>query len=308
QAHHVPVRDDLVVGPRNEEVARHPLGAVARARHRGAENHPVAMGGAAGECPTTAEAVATLDPLDLADGHVRRAHPRIGILAPHVLRGAIVEQRQLPVVNREHGVDPCAAHASGGQRSRDVEVHLGRQFESAETRRLQHLEEARLRELVDGRRGHLPGLDGRAFTRAQYRHELHRPREQGARPLRLTRRLHDARSGCGATRRRSALRPSMTMIRLTTRTSVLIQIAGEKSWPRNIIAASAGPAPKPTVWMQPIATTTRPRESAFAQTPDNSGCARFHAKLKMIPDAMSAAGATCPTSSQKLTRDAPPLT
>ncbi|MNZ99284.1 hypothetical protein D3C78_1186030 [compost metagenome] len=106
QAHHIPVVEDGVVRAGDQE------GAVVRAvtfllrRHHGAEEGPLAVLAAGGKAPAAAEAEAAVHAGDLAHRHVGRGDQYARILAPDILRRAVVEQCQLPVVDGHHAEHP----------------------------------------------------------------------------------------------------------------------------------------------------------------------------------------------------------
>ena len=61
---------------------------------------------------------------------------------------------------------------------------------------------------------------------------------------------------------------------------------------------AAGPKPMPNVWIDPIAQTTRPSQSASQQIPDSSGCAKFHDISSSTIAMAKAVDDTLPTSSK----------
>ncbi len=80
-----------------------------------AEQRPVAMTAAARIAPVAAETKAALGHGGLAGRHQRRADQRRGVAAPHLLRGAIVQQRHEP-----------GMHAGARRRSRRSTCRLRR--------------------------------------------------------------------------------------------------------------------------------------------------------------------------------------
>src|SRR5262249_39261705 len=95
QARHVPGVDARIVLAREEKDA--PLGRFAvAARDERPEQRPVAMDAAARITPTPAQAMAAGNGARAAGGHERGADQTRGVLAPNLLRRAVVEQRHEP--------------------------------------------------------------------------------------------------------------------------------------------------------------------------------------------------------------------
>ncbi|MNO42905.1 hypothetical protein D3C76_331070 [compost metagenome] len=149
QAHHVPVVDDRIVAARHQEGAVVRRAAGFLRRHHGAEEGPLAMLAAVG-----------------------RRDQHAGIVAPHILRGEVVEQRQLPVVDGYHAKYPRRRHAAFGQGHLHFEEVLRLQLVAFPARRLEDAEEPRLVEIADGFLGQLATRGGRWRAFAQYRHQL----------------------------------------------------------------------------------------------------------------------------------------
>ena len=95
-----------------------------------------------------AQAIATVDPGDLAHRHVGGRDQYTGILAPDVLLGAVVKQRQLPVVNGHHAQYPGGGHAALGQCHLHPEEHSRVHLITLVAGRLHDAEEARILHLA----------------------------------------------------------------------------------------------------------------------------------------------------------------
>ena len=83
------------------------------------------MVAAAGVFPVPAQPKSALDRLALAARHQRRADQRAVVLAPDLLRGAVVEQRQQPGMDADHAIDPGDRHVALAERHLDLEVGRG---------------------------------------------------------------------------------------------------------------------------------------------------------------------------------------
>src|SRR3546814_8406108 len=81
----------------------------------------------------------------------------------HVVGGFRVEQRDLPVVDADHAVDPRGRHAPFGECHADVVEHLRVHFIAAIALGLKHAEKARFLHFLHGLDRHL----------AQFRSEEH---------------------------------------------------------------------------------------------------------------------------------------
>ncbi|MOA07056.1 hypothetical protein D3C78_1267320 [compost metagenome] len=127
---------------------------------------------AGGEAPAAGQAIAALHRRDLAHRHIGRGDQHAGVVAPHVLRGAVVEQRQLPVVDGHHTKHPRRRHAAFGQGHLHLEEVLRLQLVAVPARRLEDAEEPRLVEIADGFLGQLATRGGSWRAFAQYRHQL----------------------------------------------------------------------------------------------------------------------------------------
>ncbi len=119
-------------------------------RHHRAQERPVAMIGAARIAPAAGEAEAVLLRHELSARHERGRHQRAGVVAPHVLRRAVVIERDEPGMDADHAIDPCGREAALGKRHQHVEINRGVHLVAAPALRLEDAEEARLLHLGDG--------------------------------------------------------------------------------------------------------------------------------------------------------------
>src|SRR5690606_9389814 len=95
QSADVPVVDDLVVAARDQEGTVIGCAAGCFGRHHGAEEGPLTVFGTGGKAPVAAQTVTAVDPGDLAHRHVGGGNQHAAVLAPDVLLGTVVKQRQL---------------------------------------------------------------------------------------------------------------------------------------------------------------------------------------------------------------------
>src|SRR5690348_14814927 len=118
------------------------------------------------------EAKAALDAHHLTRRHLRRAEADRFIFPPDILRGPLVEQGQLPIMDGDNAIDPGAAHAALCEDARHIAVDFGRQFITAIAGGLENLEKAGLLEILDGfRRNLAAGICG-GFALAKDRNEV----------------------------------------------------------------------------------------------------------------------------------------
>src|SRR6478609_9121139 len=127
QAGNLPGVDALVVPPRYEKDASLRWAAVACV-DQGAEQCPVAMVAATRISPASVETKASLGACGLAGGHKGRTDQRGGVVAPNLVRGAIVEQRHEPRMHARNAIDPRGRHVAFGKRKlnlvKGVKIHL----------------------------------------------------------------------------------------------------------------------------------------------------------------------------------------
>jgi len=99
-------------------------------------------------CP--AELHATIDPLGLRDGHVRRGNQRLGIFAPYLVLRFGREERELPGVHVQHAINPSTRRAATAELELQIEndgrVHLV----ATKLFGLDDFEEAKPVEVLDG--------------------------------------------------------------------------------------------------------------------------------------------------------------
>ena len=150
QADHVPDVDDRVVLARDHERLEVDDVAVL-VEDQPAEQHPRAVVAAGAEAPLAGERVAALGHRGLARRRVRRAQPRVGVLAPDRLLRLVREQRHLPRVHADHAGDPAGRAARAGDvADRCVERdRVG--LEAVEPLGLEQPEEPDLLQLLDRR-------------------------------------------------------------------------------------------------------------------------------------------------------------
>ena len=159
EPHDLPGVFDPVVALRHEEGAH--VGRLAvEAGNEGAEEGPVAVLGAAGEAPATAEHVAALYPLHLADRHVGGGDEDLVAGAPDLVLRLLVEEGELPLVNADNAEHPGRRGAVLGNRHLHVEEDLRVVLKAAPDLWLQNAEEASLVEGRDVLLGQLPDLVG----------------------------------------------------------------------------------------------------------------------------------------------------
>ena len=166
----VPAIDGPVILARHEEDAAFRWPACRRRDHC-AEQGPVAMRAAAGVVPVAAQAIAAVGGRRLAGGHQRGADQSRTVRSPHVMRRAIIQDRQEPGMHAKDAIDPGGRHVAFGERELNlvegVQIHLV----AAPPPRLQHPEESGLLHIGDGLRQDLAPLA--LFERTAGEHRRH---------------------------------------------------------------------------------------------------------------------------------------
>jgi len=172
-AEHVPIVDNLVLRlvQQTHAVIDH---ALALAHHR-RELAPLARVDAAGEIPAPADAVSARDAARVA---LRVGDPRgdehIRIFAPYFLLGALVVQRQHPVVHGRVDDVPTGRSAAAADLRRNVEVGDEIQFHAAVTLGLEKAEQAAAVQVGFGFREHAARRFGALGALPQCRHQFAR--------------------------------------------------------------------------------------------------------------------------------------
>ncbi len=176
----VPGIDDLVIAFRHEIHApfRHAVGTRRIGWHESTKQRPIAVKTAAGERPASADAKTAFDRYDLAGRREREPDQRVRILAPHVLRRAIVEQRHHPLRDADHPIDPARRHIAFGERHLDLVIGADIDLVTAPALRLQRAEEAGGTHFVDQAMRHASLAIGLGAAFDQLRNEAARPGDQ----------------------------------------------------------------------------------------------------------------------------------
>ncbi len=191
-AEHAPVIDDLVLAPRDQAHAVIDDALAVSDRRR--QHVPLRGIDTATEVPEAADDEPAVDaaalPLRIRDP---RRDQRVGIRAPHVLLGALVVEREHPVMHAEVCDVPAGRGAAPGDLGGNVEQRHELDLHAAPAAGLVEPEEAGAMEIVERLLGHLAAQLARLRPLAQDGHERAGP------PDRLVV-AHPRKAGSGAGR------------------------------------------------------------------------------------------------------------
>ena len=113
QADHMPDVVDAVFGARDQEAAEVDRPAVLD--DRAAEEGPCGVVATRRPVPRSVDQIAAVDHDARAHRGVGRRDTHVGVLAPDLVLGLLVEQRQVPVVHADDRTHPAGGTAGAGQ-------------------------------------------------------------------------------------------------------------------------------------------------------------------------------------------------
>ena len=139
---------DAVLGARDQEAAEVDRPAVLD--DGAAEEGPGGVVTARRPVPRAVDQVAAVGHHAGAHRGIRRRNPGLGVLAPDLLLGLLVEQRQMPVVHADDRAHPAGGTARARQPPRRLVEQRGIALQTAPLLGLQQGEETDLVERLDG--------------------------------------------------------------------------------------------------------------------------------------------------------------